>query len=873
VLLGSCRCRPFSAPVLSSIHKTPDAYNDFIEELEEKDIIKQTDTCIHSAAEAAAQTKQNAASTAASGSSMESELLASLRKTAAPAAEGAEGLREIEALLRVPSARRELLRRGDLLAALAGPVKAWGAGPLDAPRLAYWRSLGNLLATAQRARPRVLTLSQAAECLEAISETGPALGPKESHQMYSELARAVGGAAAEPLTDPLFRLLFPGGLRNLTHDAPATRALLMALISKLKQNTGDITASTTATARARATATAPATDTDTATTTATATATAAGMTEGKLSNAVYGLRRMAASREVLQLLALLTRDLLRRPEQGLVFQGAQLSALLYGLNSMSAQGREVRDVLTIAARALGNPYGGGGARARGGGGVAMTPRQLCAALYGLRGMDMSAAAPGVAAVRRVMRALGEKIGVCGPREAFSAQSLSMALTGMQGKPCADPVVGTLMTLLGYRAAACPAGTLGLRRLAGCFMGLRGMRPDTAHVKGVIRVLTHHLSLVPEEPPLLQRQGQGQGWGQRAGTGTSTPTRPPTQEEVGARPLCNILYSMNSMSSDSPEVCRVLTQVTRLLSTCRSPFRAKGLSNAVYGLRFMSSEVAEVRAVAMALAPHLRACRDRIWDIEAAGLLLGMQRLNSGAGAVLQLVGGAEALLALHEPRGVWPGSVVSNCMYGMMRMSSRSREVCRLLGTLLGYFQYRAEGPGAGLSSYQLGRALYGMRWMEADEGVVRDMLGLLAGRWARGEGGGGEGGGSGGSSNIISNSGNSNIISNSGYSSSSSVDVFTPAIAMNCILGTSRLAGNYPEYLELIAALRDRIRACPAPFPRQAAAEARTLLGRARPPADTHIYPGSDPRGAGGGGGADVATIHAEILFAISQNTARVPR
>ena len=62
-----------------------------------------------------------------------------------------------------------------------------------------------------------------------------------------------------------------------------------------------------------------------------------------------------------------------------------------------------------------------------------------------------------------------------------------------------------------------------------------------------------------------------------------------------------------MSSDSAEVCAMLSALLPKVESCKEAFNAQNVGNALYGMKGMSSDSAEVCAMLSALVPKVESC--------------------------------------------------------------------------------------------------------------------------------------------------------------------------------------------------------------------------------------------------------------------------
>ena len=69
----------------------------------------------------------------------------------------------------------------------------------------------------------------------------------------------------------------------------------------------------------------------------------------------------------------------------------------------------------------------------------------------------------------------------------------------------------------------------------------------------------------------------------------------------------MLYGLQEMSSDCPEVRVLLRELPRLVKTCTEPLTAQEIGNMLYGLQEMSSDCPEGLALLGELTGLVKSC--------------------------------------------------------------------------------------------------------------------------------------------------------------------------------------------------------------------------------------------------------------------------
>ncbi len=99
------------------------------------------------------------------------------------------------------------------------------------------------------------------------------------------------------------------------------------------------------------------------------------------------------------------------------------------------------------------------------------------------------------------------------------------------------------------------------------------------------------------------------------------------ERLNSQEVGNMLYGLQDMKSDCPEVKALLRELPRLVKTCTEPLTAQAVGNMLYGLQDMKSDCPEVRVLLRELLRLVKTCTKL--DAQAVGnMLYGLQDMKS-----------------------------------------------------------------------------------------------------------------------------------------------------------------------------------------------------------------------------------------------------
>lgn len=238
--------------------------------------------------------------------------------------------------------------------------------------------------------------------------------------------------------------------------------------------------------------------------------------------------------------------------------------------------------------------------------------------------------------------------------------------------------------------------------------------------------------------------------------------PPPGMFLESRHAALALYGLRNAKSSRKVVLDILDSLADCIDLSPYPFTAQGVGNALYGLQGMSSEKPEVRRLLGVIAAKIEnmPClgsksaagganlspdvdTDVVHDSQVDVAHDSQMKVDDNQGYELTGQNIGNALWGLRNMTDDHPevcralgamaarirassydlsGQNVANALYGLNSMSDSSIEVREVLAALA----YKLLRSGSQLSGLDIGMALYGLRNMDSETPEVRVMLGLL---------------------------------------------------------------------------------------------------------------------------------------------------
>ena len=169
-------------------------------------------------------------------------------------------------------------------------------------------------------------------------------------------------------------------------------------------------------------------------------------------------------------------------ERKVPFTAIDISRMLYGLQNLSSDTTEVRDMLPVLVNVVNNCDKN------------FTAQAVGNALYGLQGMNSEHPQ-----VRSLLVVLTDKVNACD--EPLTAQNVSNALYGLQGMSSEHREVRALLVVLTDKIKACDE-PLTAQHVGNALYGLQGMNSDHPEVQKLLGALTSKVEAC-DEPLTVQ----------------------------------------------------------------------------------------------------------------------------------------------------------------------------------------------------------------------------------------------------------------------------------------------------------------------------------------------------------------------------------
>jgi hypothetical protein len=466
-----------------------------------------------------------------------------------------------------------------------------------------------------------------------------------------------------------------------------------------------------------------------------------------LSGALFALRNMHEHLGIRLLLRQVKEVMTLSSEP---FDGIAIAHSMYGLQRMTSNTLEVRDLLKIIAVKIAESES------------RLSAKDVGMALFGMQGMTADKKG-----VRMVLRTLIQKIKECNGR--FSAKDVSRSLYGMQRMSSDINDVYNMLSALAPKIEACEE-VLTATQVSDAMLGLYSMTSRPKQVRTVLGILTPKLTACQDvftsedlSNALFGLQGISAGSPEaRALINAMIRIVNNFRGKMNAREAANALYGLHSMNSYSPEtrgllqallpkipksteafssedavialsclhdkyseseeVCSMLGILTQKVGECKQPLSAEGLGESLYHLQGISIDSQEERDFITMVAKKITECEDEFTVDTITKILYGMQRMDSAEPAVQLML---EAIIPKvqacdTDSSEAWMHQEqVGDALYGLQAMSTAHAPVRDLLASLVDVVASCEEQ----LSGRALSRALFGLQRTSCDVDSVRELL------------------------------------------------------------------------------------------------------------------------------------------------------
>ena len=390
----------------------------------------------------------------------------------------------------------------------------------------------------------------------------------------------------------------------------------------------------------------------------------------EISNAIYGLQKMSSDhKEVKELLNFCREQLMNCDSRP--FKGRELSNMLYGMHNMSSSNIEVRDLITVLVGKIAECTG------------EVTGQEIGNSLYSLRNMSSE-----YTEVRDLLTVLGTRIIKC--ETTLTSQEASNAIYGLKNMDSNCREVCSLVGVLVDRVESCEE-TFKAHEISMAIYGLQNMRSSSPEVRRMISVLGEKLDSCTE---VFSAQNVG-----------------------------NTLYGLQNMVSSEEGVRNLLNKINRKIRNVTEELNEQNIGNSLYGLQNMSSECLEVRSLLSTLSNLMeKSSRVDLTSQAMSNALYGLRSMSTSHDEVLRMI---EVLhIMVMRSSHAFNGKSFADAVYGLRGMNSESFEVRNLLSALRG--KLLQSDLGLSLDALQISKAVSGFQNMNGKDSEVRDLLEVL---------------------------------------------------------------------------------------------------------------------------------------------------
>lgn len=277
-------------------------------------------------------------------------------------------------------------------------------------------------------------------------------------------------------------------------------------------------------------------------------------------------------------------------------------------------------------------------------------------------------------------------------------------------------------------------------------------------------------------------------------------------------LSAIMHSLKIRSNARPEVRSLLLALAKKIEKSEVVLQSREVAGVLFGMQNMDSNDSHLRAFLAALAPLIARC-DATLSARDVGMSLyglkGMDAVSSEVRAVLV------ALLPKIQTSRPIDNQAVGNALYGLQNMTPDYHEVAAVVSALAKLISSR----DSVFASQNVGNALYGMQSMSSDFIEVRELVAALAPKVSSAQG-------------ILKPQELGNALYGLQRLSSDHVEVrnlltsLVPKIMecsglnsqeiSNSLYGLRAMSTDHSEVCHVLAALKDRILECATDFDEQ---------------------------------------------------------
>lgn len=194
-----------------------------------------------------------------------------------------------------------------------------------------------------------------------------------------------------------------------------------------------------------------------------------------------------------------------------------------------------------------------------------------------------------------------------------------------------------------------------------------------------------------------------------------------EEDWTSREIGDVLYGLQSMHSDDPEVKGILAAILIKMEANEKEYELYSIGNALYGLQHMSTDLDDVKIILAVLTQKLDETTGQFSFMSLGNTLCGMQNMSSEVEQVRAFLSAVARKCELSTFYGnqTMSSTAIGNSLGGLQNMSSDAPEVREVLAAL----EKKMKQGTRPINGEAVGRALFGMKCMKSDNAEVRSVL------------------------------------------------------------------------------------------------------------------------------------------------------
>lgn len=319
-----------------------------------------------------------------------------------------------------------------------------------------------------------------------------------------------------------------------------------------------------------------------------------------IANAIYGLK--CCSNDSNEVRLLLKQLLFQLKQSNITFKSQELANAFYGMQLMHCEDTIVLELLdelnSILRKSMDT--------------IQLNGQEVACVLYSMQSFTNSK--------KEVCQLLESFANLIDKSEfMLTSDQISMALYGLKGMyfENVDESIYHLILTLTKEVMNCK-DMFTIRNMSSIFIGIRFMGSNHRNTRRLIDVLASKIEIDISTST-------------SSNTNTSIPC-------VDSQFISNVLFGLQKMHSDYPEVKRLLRVMTQLIASSECSFTSQGIGNSIYGLKSLNSNVLEVqqllRVLSLKLSSHSHVV---LSHQEFANVIIGLRSFTSKVLEVRELL--------------------------------------------------------------------------------------------------------------------------------------------------------------------------------------------------------------------------------------------